>query len=408
MSIKLSSFCITSILMVSLTLTSPGAEDPPVSPEVADAKARIQLLETKLRQLELERDINALNFPKLDYTVDKTKLTYTPSDKKDIHTTIQGYRSLDKVLAEVATEIPPLESGKTSNFIYIMTTDPIKLLLPAQILSGIQQLKEAYESLITRSESLIRGDETGFSPFTLIDTLLGNGARLLSYFKNDITMTTTAVSIDPTALAFKAWYWLNKENSKNSTIRLDHIPDLTLTKESPTEKKIQEFTKLRNEKVPGLKKSLQAIVDYKAPTNPNEKPKWSTQTMEEAKGILARLATTETSFDALQKAITTPDPVGRTPLSTYRGMEDTLERLKDEKVSGYILYLPFVESGGTVRTLQGPFNIGSTSYSGGSVLGYALFRANGQIVAARVGDAIQSYQRVEDGEGYINSKKEED
>jgi len=272
---------------------------------------------------------------------------------------VQAYYSAQSIVNKIAQRVKAkLLNNKTpGQSIHLLITNTGGSFAPIyasyqgyqDVIAMLNSLNAQYKELEPSVKAL---DLTGITDAVSLITNIGN------LFKMDIKVTEANVNLDLTALTAQLGSKFNGE----ITSSFDKFP--------PPDSTISELN--------------QECMKTKIRVNANPKVDQK------------KLAALNQEFDKAQALLSDPNVIyGCQVGALYNNF------FTNQKPKQYLLDLKVAQAGGASRMVSGLFNSGSASFTGGAIIAFFLYDQNCNIVDSGTLVDFKGYQRVMDGEGYI-------
>ncbi|MBS1707083.1 MAG: hypothetical protein JST40_14565 [Armatimonadetes bacterium] len=377
-------FTASIIAMLSTYATADSPELSRINDNVEVLKARLleiqtqnqierEGLENRLKMLQAQGEINQLQWPNgqskpLGPDVSSFEGSY------ELAQTMQAQRAFSEVADKIAS-IQPIKDENLSGVACVVCADEGTLaklqLLPVVSKKLAEQktaLNATYQEAKTNYERVVA--IPNFIPAAPV-SVLSNLADFVGYLRNKVTVHFGGASVDNLTAAI----FLNnslKDKGSLSTMAEYNYADIA------SEEILQDFF------------ALDELI---------------------AKGEILKSAMTDAKQDVLKPAIARLDSDIGVAKSTRKALAGdsigtdslvirlaTLQRIKRQKPKYYYL-VKVNKTGGGTRMIQGYFNSGSLSYSGGVCVNWVIMDADLNELKSGNISAHKGWQTIEDGEG---------
>ena len=277
---------------------------------------------------------------------------------------VQAYYSAQNIVKKIAQRVnAKLLNEAPGQSIHLLITNAGGSFAP--IYASYQGYKDVFAMLTSLNARYERLEKepgaqpgvralglTGITDAVTLITDLGN------LFKMEVKVTEAKVNLDLTALTAQ----LGSEFDAKITSAFDRFP--------PPDSTVSDL--------------YQTCITTKIKVNADPKVDQT------------KLAALNQEFDKVQALLSDPNVIfGCQVGALYNNF------FTNPKPKQYLLDLKVAQAGGAGRTLSGLFNSGSASFTGGAIIAFFLYDQNCNIIDSGTLVDFKGYQRVMDGEGYI-------
>lgn len=435
---------VSSILSLLLLALIPGLQlaaqdDDPAAPDAEDPQLELlqdrnAILEERIKLAENQLKLLQAQFPGAE--VEPLSGATTLEGEVPIESQVMAYRALAATAKEIADDVLAIDGLGRGPIVIFDETELAAIVRYQAFLHQLALLEGEFDRLIREAESLpstapelLRRRQA--EPFAesfllpaLVTGILTSVADVAALFRTDVTLKTTALTIDDVALISEvasqlptldvyhpALYppnllelgsadasgleqMIQRLDRKSNDVTRDHLPKVKKLK-AELDKLVAEPSRLQSEiqqlkeKLKTAKEPERAKIQKKIAENEQQLPE-AKEKAQKAKDELPRITALATAlsqvqalYSALRTTLLAPGADGGADKLVLLLRAESLRTLM-AMPSTHTILLKILAAAGSTRATKNLFTGGSLSHSGGAIVTYAVFDQGGKMVKSGV------------------------